>query len=476
MRFFPVFLDLDHQPVLVVGGGEQAVQKIRLLLKTKACIRVMAPQVCAEIATLAAAGSVQLEARPLAARDLAGVRLAYVALEDAAEAARAVAMARAAGVLVNAVDRQELCDFITPAIVDRDPVVVAIGTEGAAPVLARQIKARLEALLPARLGGLARWAASLRRRAASAIARGAARRRFWDGFFDGPVARAYLADDLESAARLVEQELAGAPLDVGRVTLVGAGPGDPDLLTFKAMRALQEADVIVADRLVAPAVLDRARRDAERIMVGKAPGRPSPSQAEINAILLREVAAGRHVVRLKGGDPFVFGRGGEELAALRAAGVPVEIVPGVTAAMGCAAAAGLALTEREERRSLTLLTGHASDGPAEHDWSALARPGQMLAIYMGVGAAGHIQARLLAAGIDPAAPVTLVENGTLPGQKVAMGSIGRLMETLIEAAIKGPAMIFVGAHPESAIRHRAAPARAARCPAQERPSSEELVT
>jgi uroporphyrin-III C-methyltransferase/precorrin-2 dehydrogenase/sirohydrochlorin ferrochelatase len=240
--------------------------------------------------------------------------------------------------------------------------------------------------------------------------------------------------------------------DGGRVTLVGAGPGDPDLLTFKAMRALQDADVIVADRLVSPAILDRARRDALRIMVGKTPGQPSPSQSEINAIFLREAAAGRHVVRLKGGDPFVFGRGGEELSVLRAAGVPVEIVPGVTAAMGCAAAVGLALTERDQRRSLTLLTGHASDGPAEHDWTALARPGQLLAIYMGVGAAGRIQSRLLSAGIDSATPVTVVENGTLPSQKVATGTIDRLVETLIEAAIKGPAMIFVGAHPHEAPR------------------------
>ena len=389
-----------------------------------------------------------LEQRTLVARDLAGVRLAYVALEDDAAAARAVGMARAAGVPVNAVDRQELCDFITPAIVDRDPLVVAIGTEGAAPVLARQLKARLEAMLPARLGGLARWAASLRERASESVARGLARRRFWDGFFDGPVARAYLAGAHDEAVRLVERELThGAAASTGRVTLVGAGPGDPDLLTFKAMRALQEADVIVADRLVSTEILERARRDAERILVGKTPGRPSPSQAEINAILLREARAGKHVVRLKGGDPFVFGRGGEELAALHAAGIPVEVVPGISAAMGCAAAIGLALTEREERRSLTLLTGHASDGPAEHDWAALARPGQTLAIYMGVGAAGHIQARLLAAGIDPTTPVTVVENGTLPSQKIALTSIGHLAEGIIDAAIKGPAMIFVGAHP-----------------------------
>lgn len=449
MRFFPVFLDLDHQPVLIVGGGEQAAQKIRLLRKTKARLRVLALDACAEIVDLAAAGELVLELRHLTARDLAGVRLAYVALDEDGDAARAVAMCRAAGVPVNAVDRQDLCDFITPAMVDRDPVVVAIGTEGAAPVLARQLKATLEAMLPAQLGGLARWAASLRKRVGHVVQSGSARRRFWDGFFDGPVARAYLAGARDEAADLLERTLADADtMPVGHVTLVGAGPGDPDLLTFKAMRALQEADVIVADRLVSGAILDRARRDAQRIMVGKTPGRPSPTQAEINAVLLREARMGKHVVRLKGGDPFVFGRGGEELAALHAAGVPVSVVPGISAAMGCAAAVGLSLTERDQRRSLTLLTGHASDGSAEHDWASLARPGQMLAIYMGVGATGHIQERLLEAGIDPDTPVTVVENGTLPQQKLAATTIGCLAEGLIDASIRGPAMIFVGAHPQ----------------------------
>lgn len=473
MRFFPVFMDLDDQQVLVVGGGEQAAQKLRLLGRTGACIRVVAEQACDEIRALAAARRVVLELRPLGARDLAGVRLAYVALDDHAEAARAVALARAAGVPVNAVDRQELCDFITPAIVDRDPLVVAIGSEGAAPVLARQVKARVEAMLPAGLGGLARWAASLRRRAAAAIAAGAPRRRFWDGFFDGPIAQAYLAGDLAAAAGLVEQEFAGKRRASGRVALVGAGPGDPDLLTVKAVRALQEADVIVADRLVGPRILDRARRDARRIMVGKTPGRPSPSQAEINAILVREAAAGHQVVRLKGGDPMVFGRGGEEVAALRAAGIVVEVVPGITAALGCAAAVGLAVTEREERRSLTLLTGHASDGPAEHDWAALARPGQTLAIYMGVGAARHVQDRLLAAGIARATPVTVVENGTLPTQKIATGVVAGLVEVLIDAGIKGPAMIFVGASP--APRLAEAPASARREPARPHHRPQEIA-
>jgi uroporphyrin-III C-methyltransferase/precorrin-2 dehydrogenase/sirohydrochlorin ferrochelatase len=340
MRFFPVFMDLDNQMVVVVGGSEQAAQKLRLLMRTGARLRVLAFEVCDEVASLAAQRRIALERRSLQARDLADARLVYVALDNDREAAMAVAMARAAGVPVNAVDRQELCDFITPAIVDRDPVVVAIGTEGTAPVLARQIKSRLEAMLPASLGEFARWAAGLRQRAADVIADGRIRRRFWDGLFDGPIARAYLAGNFAMANDLADRELAGAVPVRGRVSLVGAGPGDPDLLTVKAVRALQEADVIVADRLVGPKILDRARRDARRILVGKTPGRPSPTQAEINAILVREASAGQYVVRLKGGDPMVFGRGGEELTALRTAGITVDVVPGITAALGCAAVAG----------------------------------------------------------------------------------------------------------------------------------------
>lgn len=450
MRFFPIFLDLDRQPVLVVGGGEQAAQKLRLLARTGASVRVLAEAPCPEVEALAAAGGWPVARRAPTAGDFAGARLAYVAVgDDAVAAAAAAAMARAAGVPVNTVDRQELCDFLTPAIVDRDPVVVAIGTEGTAPVLARQIKARLEAALPARLGALARWAAAWRGRAAATVARGGARRRFWEGFFDGPVARAFMTGRRAEAAGLLRLALAdggGAP-GPGRVTLVGAGPGDPDLLTFKALRAMQEADLVVADRLVPEAILDRARRDAERVLVGKTPGRPSPGQDGINALLVREARAGRHVVRLKGGDPFVFGRGGEELAHLRAAGVPVEVVPGITAAAGCAAAVGLPLTERGERRSLTLLTGHASDGPAEHDWAALARPGQLLAVYMGVGAAAHVRDRLRAAGMPAGTPVTVVENGTLPNQRLAVGDLGGLADLVVGAGIGGPAVIFVGAHP-----------------------------
>jgi uroporphyrin-III C-methyltransferase/precorrin-2 dehydrogenase/sirohydrochlorin ferrochelatase len=233
---------------------------------------------------------------------------------------------------------------------------------------------------------------------------------------------------------------------------VGAGPGDPDLLTFRALKWLQTADVIVVDRLVPAAILECARRDARRILVGKGPGGPTVRQAEIDAILVREALAGRRVVRLKGGDPLVFGRAAEELDALRAAGIEVEIVPGVTAAFACAAAAGLTLTERGQRRSLVLATGRDRDGPAELDWDSLARPGQTTALYMALGAAAHVQARLLAAGIDGQTPVTVVENGSLPGQKVATGTVAGLVETLIDARIKGPAIIFIGAAPRPVTR------------------------
>ena len=448
MRYFPIFLDLDGQKVLVVGGGEQAAQKLRLLLKTPARICVVATEVCAEIEAAAAARRIELQRRAFRPRDLADVRLAIAASGDEDETAGVAAAARAMGVPLNVVDRQDLSSFITPSIVDRDPVVVAIGTEGAAPVLARRIKALIEPLLPARLGSLARFAAGWRASVAERVRDAGARRGFWERLFAGRIADRFLAGDMAGAVAGMDDEIDRANVAaVGTVALVGAGPGDPDLLTFKALRALQEADVIVVDRLVPKAILDRARRDARRIEVGKTPRGRSTPQAEIDAILVREALAGRKVVRLKGGDPMIFGRAVEEMAALAEAGVAFEVVPGITAALGCAAAIGLPLTEREARRGFTIVTGHASDGAAEHDWRALAQPGQTVAVYMGVGAAPHIEARLLAAGIDPETPVTVVENGTLPQQKIAIGAAGRLVETLIDGGIKGPAIIFIGAHP-----------------------------
>lgn len=448
MRYFPIFIDLDRQPVLIVGGGETAAQKLRLLARTRARVRLVAAELCPELAEAVAAGRAEWLAEAFQPAQLDGCRLVYAATEDPGLAARVAFAARAAGVPVNAVDRPQLCSFITPAIVDRDPVVVAIGSEGTAPVLVGRIRAMLEAALPVGLGGLARFAQGLRRRVGAAIADGGSRRRFWQRFFAGDVANRFLAGDRAGAEALVETALAQPTARrQGSVVLVGAGPGDPELLTLKAHRALQEADVLVVDRLVDPRIVELARRDARRIHVGKTPGQPSTSQETINAILVEEARAGHRVVRLKGGDPFVFGRAVEEIQAVEAAGFAVEIIPGVTAALAAAASARLPITERGRRRALTILTGHAKDGPAEHDWRALARGGQTIAVYMGVRAGPGIAAELIAAGLDPATPVSIVENASLPTERAVTGRLDGLSDLVTDAGIKGPAMLFIGVAP-----------------------------
>ncbi|MGE0241950.1 MAG: siroheme synthase CysG [Parvibaculaceae bacterium] len=446
MRYFPLFLDLDNRKAVIVGGGEEALRKARLLLKTKADIRIVAPAIHDELQTHLKDGRLTWAARRFTPALLDDAALVYSAADDLHEAVSAAARAR--GIPVNAVDDAALSTFITPSIVDRDPVVVAIGTEGTSPVLGMGLRSRIEALLPHALGSLAQAASQLRQSVAERVPHGNRRRSFWQRYFFGSIRESFLAGDSRSYTRELEAALIDdSSPSVGRVSLVGAGPGDPELLTLKAQRKLQEADVIVYDRLIGPGILELARRDAVRIPVGKTPFAPSPKQSEINAILIREAKAGRHVVRLKGGDPYVFGRGGEEQAALVAEGIPVDVVPGITAALGCAAAIGLPLTQRGQNRAITLLTGASEDGLARHDWAALAKPGQAFAIYMGVNAAGDISAALLDAGIDHATPVTVVENGTLADQRVMMCSIGSLWETLALNGVEGPAIIYVGLKP-----------------------------
>jgi uroporphyrin-III C-methyltransferase / precorrin-2 dehydrogenase / sirohydrochlorin ferrochelatase len=440
MRYYPVFVDLDGRKVVVVGGGEEALRKVRLLLKTGAEISVIASSLHDE---LQAENRVRWLANKFAPALLDGAALVYAADPALNEAVSAAAKAR--GIPVNAVDAAELSTFITPSIIDRDPVVVAIGTEGTAPVLGQGLRAKIDALLPQSLGALARKAHSLRDEVAEKVPHGNRRRSFWTRFFFGDVANAALANDDAGFRHELTLALAdNAKPATGRVSLVGAGPGDPELLTLKAQRRLIEADVIVYDRLVGPGILEMARRDAERIAVGKTPFAPSPKQAEINAILIREAKAGKHVVRLKGGDPYVFGRGGEEQAVLEAQGIAVDVVPGITAALGCAAAIGLPLTQRGQNRAFTLLTGTSEDGTADHDWQHLARSGSAFAVYMGVNAAGDIAAQLLDAGASPSTPVTIVENGTLANQRVEAATIGSLWETLHTKGIAGPAIIYVG--------------------------------
>jgi uroporphyrin-III C-methyltransferase / precorrin-2 dehydrogenase / sirohydrochlorin ferrochelatase len=450
MNYFPAFLDLKQRPCLVVGGGEIAARKLRLLLKAGADVTVVAPQINDEIADLADRGAIRVIRRGFVGGDATDRAVVIGATGIAAVDERVAAAADTAGVPVNVVDRPDLSRFLVPAIVDRDPVVVAIGTGGAAPVLARRLRQTIESLLPARLGSLAKFAESFRVAVRAVMPDGAVRRRFWERFFDGPVAERVLAGD-EPAAR--EKMLAlvngragwGAAMSsAGTVAIVGTGPGDPDLLTLRALRQMQQADVVIHDRLIGPEILDYVRRDAERLYVGKTKGSHSKTQDEINALMLAHARAGRRVVRLKGGDPFVFGRGGEELAYLRSHGVDVELVPGITAATGCAAAAGIPLTHRDAAQAAVFVTGHAKDGEPDLDWSALARLRQTLVIYMGVSTAGRIAARLIEHGVAPTTPVAVVENGTRPDQQVAAGSLAGLEALIRDNGIDGPAVIIVG--------------------------------
>jgi uroporphyrin-III C-methyltransferase/precorrin-2 dehydrogenase/sirohydrochlorin ferrochelatase len=358
-----------------------------------------------------------------------------------------------------------------PAIVDRDPVTVAIGTEGAAPVLAREIKTLLETLLPANFGTLAKRAQGLRDTVAKAVADPRARRHLWERLLKGPFRRAVLRGAEDEADRILATELHGEDrpvharargLAIGRVALIGCGPGDPDLLTLKAVQRLQEADVLVVDRLVNPKVLEYARRDAERIFVGKTPGGPTTSQAEINRILVREAEAGKIVARLKGGDPFIFGRAAEEMGACQAAGVDVEAVPGITAAHACAARVGLPVTLRERVRHFTVVTGATADGEPDLEWNALAAEGAAFAVYMGVGNAPLLRRNLLAAGADADTPVVIVENGTLETERAIATTLADLTDAVAQHAVASPAVIFVGldwadaglCRPGSVIVHR----------------------
>ncbi|HWA42982.1 MAG TPA: siroheme synthase CysG [Hypericibacter adhaerens] len=468
MNVFPVFFDLAGRSVLLVGGGETALQKLRLLRKAGARLRLVAPELAPDLASALEEGGVEWRAEPLTPAHFAEATLAVIATGDEGRDRAGAAMAKEARVPVNVVDRADLSDFIVPAIVDRDPVVIGISTAGAAPLLARRLRATIEALLPARLGALARFAERFRGAVAAKIDHRQLRLRFWEQVFDGPVASAVLEGRESQAAErmltLVNSAAANDPAE-GRVALVGAGPGDPELLTLKAHRLLQEADVIVYDRLVAPAVLELARRDARRVAVGKARGAHSLPQAEINRLLASEARAGNRVVRLKGGDPFIFGRGGEELDHLEREGIAVEVVPGITAALGCAASARVALTHRDTAQAVIFATAEGAEGEPALDWSALAGPHCTLAIYMGIGAAPRLQQRLLEGGLDPATPVAVIENGTRADERVLTGRVDGLAARVARHEVSGPAIILIG---EVAANAKAAALETAARPAERR--------
>jgi uroporphyrin-III C-methyltransferase / precorrin-2 dehydrogenase / sirohydrochlorin ferrochelatase len=469
VNYFPVFFDLVGQKVLVVGGGEVALRKIALLERSGASITVVAPEIVPELMARAAGGTLTLAMREFEPEDLDGARLVIVATSRRAVNRWIAKLSDARNIPVNVVDDAHASRFIVPAIIDRDPVLVAISTGGASPVLARRLRERLEALIPARIGELASWLKALRKTARDKLRDTDERRRFFEAVVDGPAARRFVEGDNQGAQRIAQQLLAAtraAPRAVGDVTLVGAGPGDPELLTLKALRALQDADVILHDRLVHAAVLDLARRDAGRICVGKAAGTPAgkaagaggSTQEEINALLIELATQGKRVVRLKGGDPFVFGRGGEELQALAKARINFSVVPGITAALGAAAYAGIPLTHRDFAHSVTFVTGHAQsdtfvtgqakgDGKdlgQEPDWRALAMPGATAVFYMGLTRLNHIVAKLLEHGAPATRPAGIIAQGTTANQRVITATLATIRSVASDASLESPALLVVG--------------------------------
>ncbi len=452
MKHFPIFLAVEGRNIVVSGGGEAAVAKLRLLLKTEARLTVIAKRPADEIETWAREGRLTVLRRAQKAGDASGAALFYAAHDDDAEDARVTALAQADGALSNWVDSLEQSQFITPAIVDRDPVTVAIGTEGAAPVLARAIKADLEERLPRSLGTLARVGKGFRK-AVEALPFGAKRRAFWADYYFGSGPKAF--DEAGEAALeptlgdLLDRHLQreAAP---GHVTFVGAGPGDPELLTVKARRALHEADVVIHDRLVPQAILELARREATIIDMGKEGFGPSTPQSEIDAAITEHATTGAHVVRLKSGDATVFGRLDEEIDACTAAGIGHTVIPGITSASAAVASIGQSLTRRGRNSSVRFITGHDVKGYADQDWRALAAPGQVAAIYMGKRAARFMQGRLMMHGADAATPVTLVENASRPEQRIVEATLGTLPRDLDAAAMDGPCLILFGLAPRKA--------------------------
>lgn len=452
MKHLPLFFDLHGRRALLVGGGTRAARKLDLLLRAGCRVSLFAGPAGdfgAEVAPLAEHELVSVGAGAAGADDFEGCVLAIGADEDDAENRRISELARVAGVPVNVPDSPELSDFIFPAVVDREPVTVAVSSGGAAPILTRILKARLETMIPAAYGHLGDLAGAFRARVMEAIASPVARRRFWENVLEGRVAEFVFSGQPAEARRQLEAQLAEAAAEtggvaMGEVYLVGAGPGDPDLVTFRALRLMQRADVVLYDRLIGDKILNLVRRDAERIYVGKSTSRHTVPQDELSGLLVKLAREGKRALRLKGGDPFLFGRGGEEIEALAAEGIPFQVVPGVTAAAGCAAYAGIPLTHRDHAQACVFVTGHGKDGAVDLDWPALIRPDQTVVVYMGLGLLEPIAAGFIEHGAAADTSVAVVERGTRPDQRVVIGTLADIAGRVTEAGLKSPSLIIVG--------------------------------
>ncbi|MGH8437231.1 MAG: siroheme synthase CysG [Pseudomonas sp.] len=445
MDFLPLFHNLRGQRVLVVGGGEIALRKSRLLTDTGAVLRVVAPQIDAQLAELVERSGGELLERGYVERDLDGCVLIIAATDDEPLNATVSQDARGRGMPVNVVDAPALCSVIFPAIVDRSPLLLAVSSGGDAPVLARLIRAKLETWIPASYGHLAGLAKRFRGQVKDLFPDLQQRRVFWEDVFQGPIAERVLAGQGVEAERLLHAKLGGAaPKVLGEVYLVGAGPGDPDLLTFRALRLMQQADVVLYDRLVAPAIIEMCRRDAERIYVGKQRAEHALPQEQLNRQLVELAKQGKRVLRLKGGDPFIFGRGGEEIEELAANGIPFQVVPGITAASGCAAYAGIPLTHRDYAQSVRFVTGHLKDGSCDLPWPDLVAPGQTLVFYMGLVGLPFICEQLIKHGRASTTPAALIQQGTTAKQRVFTGTLAKLPELVAQHEVHAPTLVIVG--------------------------------
>ena len=446
MKSFPIFLVLKNQPCLVVGGGDVAARKVNLLLRSNGVVTVLAPSLCEQLEELARIGKIRHKEKYFDKEDIEDNFL-IIAATNNQDVNRQIALAaNEHNVPINVVDQPKLCTFIFPSIVDRSPITIAVSTGGASPVLARLLRARLETLIPIAYGKLAALVDKYRQQVKHRFPDVDERRRFWEGVLQGPITEMLLSGRENAADNALRDAvtLTQSRTTQGEVYLVGAGPGDPDLLTFRALRLMQQADVVLYDRLVSQEILDLTRRDAEKIYVGKERTKHSVPQPKINEQLATLAKQGKRTLRLKGGDPFIFGRGGEEIGELAKEGISFQVVPGITAASGCASYSGIPLTHRDYAQSCVFVTGHMKDGSIDLNWDMLAQPNQTVVIYMGLVGLPVICKQLIAHGVDSSMPIALIEQGTTQNQRVFTGSLSTLPEIIEKSSVRAPTLVIVG--------------------------------
>lgn len=446
MRALPIFINIAHRKCVVIGGGDIATRKVNMLLKANAAVTVIALDIGHELQALVKLKVIQCIQAPYALGQISGACLVVAATDDQAVNKAVSIDAKALNIPVNVVDTPDLCTFTMGSIIERSPIVIAVSSEGNAPVLARYIRTKIETMLPAGYGRIAGLAGEFRDAVKAKFATTQQRRRFWEDALQGPVVERVLSGQMQAARELLQGLIdhKNGPTNKGEVFLVGGGPGDPDLLTFKALRLMQQCDVCVYDKLVSPEVMELVRRDAERIYVGKARDQHTMPQTEINELLVRLALQGKRVLRLKGGDPFIFGRGGEEIETLMQYGVPFQVVPGITAANGVSCYAGIPLTHRDYAQACLFITGHLKDGNLDLDWASMARPKQTVVIYMGLVGLTQIGEKLIEHGVPATMPAAVVQQGTTQRQKVVTATLVDLAEKVAEAGLKAPCLIIIG--------------------------------